>query len=127
MSTHIQKFDTLTFVANTQKATASAEPPRKGIQKVNLSDLAGSLSKRGRERFSDPDLLEAFRESLPDGASFIWTDAVVDTSTDKALNASKAKWRSRAVSVFRSLGVTTHKVTIQWTDDHRMVVTVLSA
>jgi hypothetical protein len=72
--------------------------PAKGIRKVNLADLQGSLSKRGRERFHDPELAQALREMLVDKSPFVWETAVVEGKNEKQLNASRAKWRSRAVS-----------------------------
>lgn len=102
--------------------------PNKGIRKVNLSDLKGSLSSRGRDRYSDPDLADALRDAMNDGESFIWETAVVSGKTDKQVTASKAKWRSRAVSVFTALdGADGYKVRIQWTDTNEMVVTVYQA
>jgi hypothetical protein len=97
----------------------------KGIVKVNLNDLKGSLSSRGRERYHDDELAQAFRDAMNDGESFVWVTAKVEGKTDKQVTASKAKWRSRAVSVFSGLdGTGDHKVRIQWTDDNKMVVTV---
>lgn len=119
---------------NTQKPSDKKQAtPNKGIRKVNLSDLQGSLSQRGRERYSNPELkdalLEAIQAETKDDKSFIWEEAVVEGKTEKALTASKAKWRSRAVSVFDS--ITDHKgqkVTIQWTTDtNEMVISVIPA
>lgn len=107
------------------KVTASAEPPRKGIQKVNLNDLQGQLNKRGRERFQDPELAEAFVEMLKDNGAFIWATAVPTGNDDKSLTSSKMKWRSRAVSVFNGLPESvrgTKTITIAWTKDDRMVI-----
>lgn len=98
----------------------------KNIRKVNLNDIQGSLSKRGRERYRNPELMEAFREALTDGESFVWEEAVVTGKTDKEVTASKAKWRSRAMSVFTSMNIASHKVTIGWTVTNEMVVTVLA-
>ena len=114
-------------MAKNHEPSDNKQATRKGIQKVNLSDLAGSLSKRGRESFKDEELTEAFRDALEDGQPFIWSTAVVTGDTDKAVNASKAKWRSRAVSVFKALGVKDKRVTVQWTNDNRMVVSVHNA
>lgn len=97
----------------------------KGIRKVNLNDLKGSLSSRGRERYRNDELAQAFRDAMNDGESFVWELAVVSGKTEKQVNASKAKWRSRATSVFAGLdGTDGHKVRIQWTADNEMVVTV---
>lgn len=100
--------------------------PNKGIRKVNLADLAGSLSQRGRERYNDPDLAEALREMLKDGQPFIWESAVVTGKTEKALNASRAKWRSRAVSVFESLNAGENVgISVRWTTDTNEMVILL--
>lgn len=97
--------------------------PVKGIQKVNLADLAGSLSQRGRERYNDPELADALREMLKDGEPFIWGTAQVTGKTEKALNASRAKWRSRAVSVFQSLNAGENVgIQISWTKTNQMVI-----
>lgn len=101
-----------------------AESTRKGIKKVNLSDLQGSLSKRGRARYADPMLAQSLAEMLNgEMEAFIWLDAVPVGDTESALNADKAKWRARAVSVFNSLG-STRKVTIGWTTDNEMVISL---
>lgn len=110
-------------VSNTQKPTAKAEATRKGIRKVNLNEIQG-LSRRGRDRFNDPDLAEAFREAMVDGEAFIWESAQVTGDTEKALTTSKAKWRGRAKSVFDSLNATGHTVSIAWTETHQMVLMV---
>lgn len=91
------------------------------IRKVNLSDLAGSLSQRGRERYKDNELLQALTEMLADGEPFIWDTAVVTGKTDTEVSASKAKWRSRAVSVFESLN-SEKNISIRWTDQNEMVI-----
>lgn len=92
-----------------------------GIRKVNLSDLSGSLSKRGRERYDDPELREALQAMLEDGEAFIWDTAVVKGKTEKELTASKAMWRSRATSVLASIGEE-HTMTIRWTNSNEMVI-----
>lgn len=100
--------------------------PNKGIRKVNLADLQGSLSQRGRERYNDPDLAEALREMLKDGQPFIWESAIVTGKTEKALNASRAKWRSRAVSVFESLNAGENVgISVRWTTDTNEMVILL--
>lgn len=110
---------------NTQPSdNKQAKNSTKGVRKVNLADIQGKLNKRGRERFHDDELAEALRESMKDGESFIWETAVVTGKTDKAVNASKAKWRSRAVSVFNGLGFNGYAVRVQWTQDNEMLVTV---
>lgn len=116
---------------NTPKPSDKKQATPKGIIKVNLSDLQGSLSQRGRERYSNPmlkdALLEAIQANSKDDKSFIWGEAVVEGKTEKAITASKAKWRSRAVSVFESITENNgQKVSIQWTlNDNRMVISVV--
>lgn len=137
MSLLVRIFDLLAiihYVENTQKPSDKKQAnPKKGIRKVNLSQLQGSLSQRGRERYSNPELKEALLEAIQaetkDDKSFIWEEAVVEGKTEKALTASKAKWRSRAVSVFDTfsdLEKNGQKVTIQWTTDtNEMVISVV--
>jgi hypothetical protein len=92
------------------------------IRKVNLADLAGSLSKKGKPRYQDNELLEAFREMLVDGEPFVWDTAIVEGKTDKEIEASKAKWRNRASSVFATLDSNV-KISIVWTmDTNEMVI-----
>lgn len=96
---------------------------RQGIRKVNLSDIQGSLSKRGRERYSNPELAEALRNLLATGEAFIWEDAQPEGDTKEKHNASKAKWRNRATSVFETLN-STATVSIQWTTNDEMVISI---
>lgn len=91
------------------------------IRKVNLSDLAGQLSSRGKPPFQDPELFEALSEMLLDGEGFIWETAKVTGKTDQEVTASKAKWRNRAVSVFTQLDSKT-EITIRWTHDNEMYI-----
>lgn len=93
-----------------------------GVRKVNLSDLSGSLSHRGRARFADPELAEALLAMIADNEPFIWETAVVSGKTEKAIEASKAKWRNRATSVLASLE-TNYEISIRWTSDNEMVIT----
>jgi hypothetical protein len=92
------------------------------IRKVNLSDLQGSLSKKGKPRYENEVLLEAFREMLLDPAPFIWEEAEVEGNTAQEVEASKAKWRNRASSVFATLD-SKMTISIVWTTDtHEMVI-----
>lgn len=100
----------------------NAEATRKGIRKVNLQEIKGTLSKRGRESFSCPPLKEAFQEMLKNGEAFIWEDAVPSQEKDKR-NSSKAMWRNRANSVFESLN-SGKKISIQWTTEDEMVISL---
>lgn len=111
-------------VSNTQKPTAKAEAtPNKGIRKVNLSDLQGKMSRRGRERYHDDALALALAELLKDGEPFVWETAVVSGDTEKAVITSRAKWRSRAFSVFTSLNAPENvTISIAWTDANEMVI-----
>lgn len=114
----------VSLMANKPADRNNAEAtPAKGIRKVNLADLQGSLSKRGRERFHDPELAQALREMLVDKSPFVWETAVVEGKNEKQLNASRAKWRSRAVSVFTSLNAPENVgISISWTDANEMVI-----
>lgn len=114
-------------VTNKPQPTAQAEATRKGVRKVNLSELKGSLSSRGRTRFADDELSSALVEALSDGEPFIWETAQVTGKTDKQLNACRAKWRNRATSVFDQLpeaDTANHKLRVQWTTENEMVLTV---
>lgn len=91
------------------------------IRKVNLSDLAGSLSQRGRERYKNDELKQALETMLEDGQPFIWETAKVTGKNDNEVSASKAKWRSRAVSVFESLN-SEQGISVRWTDQNEMVI-----
>lgn len=93
-----------------------------GIRKVNLQDLAGSLSQRGRARFQDEELADAFQQMLEDGEPIVWETAIVEGKSDKARNSSKAKWRARAVSVFATLGVDEYRLSVRWTDEDECVL-----
>jgi hypothetical protein len=91
-------------------------------RKVNLNDLKGSLSKKGKPRYENSELLEAFKEMLEDGTPIVWEEAKVEGETVAEVDACKAKWRNRATSVFATLD---SKVTISivWTiDTHEMVI-----
>lgn len=106
-------------------ADRKAEATPKGIQKVNLSDLSDQLNKRGRDRYEDPELADAFRELLSDKEPFIWKSAVPEGKDEKALTSSKMKWRSRAVSVFNGIPESVRgnaTISISWTKDNRMVI-----
>lgn len=120
-STYSQGIVIVRDMAENAKPTANAEAPRKGIRKVNLSDLAGSLNQRGRERYNDPELAQAMRDLLADGQPFIWEAVTVTGKTDKARIASKAKWRNRAKSVMASQNEDV-KLHIRWTIHDEMVI-----
>jgi hypothetical protein len=99
----------------------NAEATRKGTKKVNLGEIKGRINKRGRDRFTDPVLEQSFRGMLADGEPFIWLDAVPVGNTADELTNSKAMWRARAVSVFRSLN-SEKKISVAWTTDNEMVL-----
>jgi hypothetical protein len=96
------------------------------VRKVNLSELKGSLNKRGRGIFDDPELKEAFKQMLIDGESVVYDELFTITSktTDKQIDNEHAKWRNRAVSVFNSLE-SGYKVSISWTDEHEMIISLV--
>lgn len=91
---------------------------------INLSELKGSLSSRGRERYNDPELLQAFQDLVAGLTENVVMDdlfKVTPKTTDKAITNERAKWRNRAVSVFESLG-TNQKISVSWSDEHEMVI-----
>ena len=91
-------------------------------RKVNLSDLKGSLSKKGKPRYENSVLLQAFKDMLEDGEPFIWESVELDGETVAEVDASKAKWRNRATSVFATLDSNV-TISIVWTTDtHEMVI-----
>lgn len=94
-----------------------------GIRKVNLNELKGSLNQRGRVRYQNDELKNAFVDLLATGEAFIWDDAKVEGKTEKAQKASKGKWRNRAVSVFTSLN-SEEKISVQWTTENEMVISL---
>lgn len=108
-------------MATNHEPTAKAEAKNTSIRKVNLSDLTGSLHQRGRQRYDNPNLANAMRELLTDRQPFIWEDAKPEGKTDKAKDASKAKWRNRAVSVMSGIDPDA-KLTIRWTTQDEMVI-----
>jgi hypothetical protein len=100
-----------------------------GIRKVDLSALAGELSHKGRSRFMDDELLSALRDAIDNGGDlFVWETAKVTGKTETERDASRAKWRNRATSVFAQLPEDTtsaYKVKVQWTKTNdEMVLTV---
>lgn len=96
------------------------------VRKVNLSELKGSLNKRGRERFNDPELREALAQMLIDGEPVLYDElfTVTAKTTDKQIDNEHAKWRNRAVSVFNSLE-SGHKVSVTWTTEHEMIISLV--
>ena len=99
-----------------------------GVKKVNLSELKGSLNKRGRGRFEDPELREAMEQMLIDGEAIVYDElfTVNAKTTGKQIDNEHAKWRNRAVSVFASLG-SDRKVSVSWTDEHEMIISLVPA
>ena len=97
-----------------------------GVRKVNLSELKGSLNKRGRERFNDPELREALKQMLIDGEPVLYDElfTVTAKTTDKQIDNEHAKWRNRAVSVFNSLE-SNRKVSVTWTTEHEMIISLV--
>lgn len=92
-----------------------------GIKKVNLNQLSSMLAPRGRDPYADAELLEALLDMLVDGEPFQWETAVIEGATDKAITASKAKWRNRAVSVFNSID-TDRKITVAFGTENELFI-----
>ena len=91
---------------------------------INLSDLKGSLSNKGRERYKDPELTQAFRELLSGEIPNVVLDElfkVTPKTTEKTITNERAKWRNRAVSVFDALE-SGRKISVSWSDEHEMVI-----
>ena len=113
---------------------SAPKDPKKGIRKVNLEDLAGSLSKRGREAFHDDNLKVALIELMNGEGNenaFIWDDAfVVPTLSDKAKTTLQAKFRSRANSLVKQIATDNGKefaITVQYTNAGEMVISKRNA
>jgi hypothetical protein len=104
----------------TAKAEATSKNP-KGIRKVDLSELAGELSQRGRSRYEDPELHEALLAMIADREPIAWDTAVVKGNSETEIEASKAMWRNRASSVFATID-TDMEITIRWTKSNLMVI-----
>jgi hypothetical protein len=107
---------------------------KNGIRKVNLSDLAGSLSKRGREAFHDDNLKVALIELMNGEGNenaFIWDDAfVTPTLSDKAKTTLQAKYRSRANSLVKQIATDNGNefaITVQYTNAGEMVISKRNA
>lgn len=103
---------------STNKVTAKAEPNRK----VNLKDLQGNLSKKGKPSYQnkalETDILSLDPNDPNDG--FFWAEATILLTGDpKKDNATKMLWRQRAISVAKTTGIT---IRIQWTTDGQMVI-----
>ena len=97
------------------------------VRKVNLGELKGTLNKRGRGRYTDPDLKEALIVMLEDGEPIVYDELFTVTSktTDKQIDNEQAKWRNRAVSVFESIEASVgHKLSITWTTEQEMVISL---
>lgn len=94
---------------------------------INLSDLKGNLSSRGRSRYENPELAEMLTQ-LVNGEiqHVVWDDlfTVNAKTTEKEITNQHAKWRNRASSVFASLN-TDKVLTISWTDAHEMVIQIV--
>lgn len=107
---------------------------KKGIRKVNLNDLSGSLSKRGREAFHDDNLKVALIELMNGEGNenaFIWDDAfVTPTLGEKAKTTLQAKFRSRANSLVKQIATDNGKefaITVQYTNAGEMVISKRNA
>jgi hypothetical protein len=109
------------------EGTSNIEKINKGIRKINLEDLAGELSQRGRAPFTDSVLKEAFEEMLKGNLdAMIWVDAYVDPDqNENTLVKLQARFRNRATSVLKQVLEATGKemkVVIQYTKSGEMVI-----
>lgn len=98
------------------------------LRTVNLSDLKGTLNKRGRGRYENADLLALYADLLAGKIpNIVWDElfTVNAKTTDKEVVNLHAKWRNRAVSVFAQTG-SDKKISITWTDKHEMVIVLAS-
>lgn len=89
---------------------------------MNLKDLQGSLSKKGKPPYQDKALAADILSLDPNDANdaFVWSKAaVVLTGDPKKDNANKMLWRQRAISVAKATGIV---IRIQWTNNGEMVI-----
>jgi hypothetical protein len=108
---------------------ATEKTQAKGIRKVNLADLSGSLSKKGRTAFFDDtlkDALMALMKGEGNENAFIWDDGFVNPNKPETEQTKlQAKFRSRANSVVKQI-VEIEKndfaITVQYTNDGDMVI-----
>jgi len=93
-------------------------------KKINLSDLKGKTSQRGRKRYANATLTEYLREMVSTREGFGVPELLTVTpkTTEKQIQTQKAKWRNRIVSLFEELNFPGHRISISWTDAHEMVV-----
>lgn len=100
---------------------------KKGIRKVNLEDLVGELSQRGRQPFSNEVLFNAFIAMLNGELNaMIWDDGFVEPELNETEQTRlQAKFRNRATSVLKQvleLNGKEMKVVIQYTKSGEMVI-----
>lgn len=107
---------------------------KKGIRKINLSDIQGELNKRGREAFHDQDLKDSLTELMNSNDSdeaIVWDKGFVDpVLKDKQKTTLAAKFRNRANSVAKQIALETNKefaITVRYTVDGQMVISKRNA
>lgn len=122
------------MAAKTALGNPEDKNQKKGIRKVNLNDLAGSLSKRGREAFHDENLKVALIDLMNGEGNenaFIWDDAFVNPVIgEKLKTAEQAKYRSRANSLVKQIATENGKefaITVQYTNAGEMVISKRNA
>jgi hypothetical protein len=90
-------------------------------KKINLSEVT-NLVKRGRDSYSDPELVSdilALDASI-EGDAFVYESATGNPADDEFVN-HKNTWRNR---VARCAEVAEREVSIHWTTDGEMVVSL---
>lgn len=123
-------------MANKPEPTAKAEDNNNNHskpRKINLSELKGTVSPRGRKPYTDEALVQYLTEMVQDGEGF-GLDAPYEVTDDmrkgtprgvKAQNRERAKWRNRIVSVWTStLGRDKGEITVGWTSEHEVTVSL---
>ena len=92
------------------------------MAKINLNDLQGMLSKRGREAFHDETLQAEILSLDPkvEGDAFIW-DSAQGNPSDEDYTNHKAKYHGRVETIAERNNVA---VSVQWTTDGRCVVSL---
>lgn len=92
-------------------------------KKVSIDQLKGTLGRRGRHRYQNPEMLEMLKEMVQTGEPLALAElfTVTAKTTETEITNAKATWRNRASSLFDSLN-TGKKISISWTDKHEMVI-----
>jgi len=92
------------------------------MPKVNLNDLKGQLSSRGRAPYENPELEAEIMSLDPaiDGDATIYEGSQGDPSSEDYTN-HKAMWRGRAETIADKNGIA---ISVQWLTTGQMVISL---